>query len=120
VRKHHVILACYLLLGLIAVGLAVSRSFAPVVPLAFVAGLALSPILIAMDTMLHESVPEEVRGRVFSVREWILHLAFAVAALVIGQLTNFFPTRHMLAGTGLLVALASIAGFILARNRSIA
>ncbi|MEO0077937.1 MAG: MFS transporter, partial [candidate division WOR-3 bacterium] len=119
IRKHQVILACYLVLGLVALGLAVSRSFGPVVPLVFVAGLALSPILIAMDTLLHESVPEEVRGRIFSAREWILHLAFAVAALAVGQLTNFFPPRRLLGAIGLLVALASIAGFALARNRSI-
>lgn len=119
VRKHRVILACYLLLGLSAAGLAVSRTFAPVVPLALVAGLALSPILIGMDTLLHESVPEEVRGRVFSAREWILHLAFAIAALAIGQLTSFFPPRRMLAAIGLMVALTSVAGFLLVRNRSI-
>ncbi len=119
VKKHQVILACYLLLGLTAAGLAVSRTFVPVVPLALIAGLALSPILIGMDTLLHESVPEEVRGRIFSAREWILHLAFAIAALVIGQLTNFFPPRRMLAAIGLMVALTSVAGFLFVRNRSI-
>ncbi len=119
VRKHRVVLACYLVLGLVAFGLAASRSFGPVVPLVFVAGLALSPVLIAMDTLLHESVPEEIRGRIFSAREWILHLTFAVASLVVGQLTNFFPTRRLLGAIGLFVALASVAGFALARNRNI-
>jgi MFS family permease len=118
-KKHVVILSCYLVLGLVAAGLAVSRSFAPVAPLSFVAGLALSPVFIGMDTLLHESVPEEVRGRIFSTREWILHLAFAVSSLAIGQLTHFFPTRRILVVVGLVVAAASIAGFILARRRNI-
>jgi len=119
IKKHKVILGCYLLLGLIAAGLAISRSFAPVAPLAFIAGLALSPVFIGMDTLLHESVPEAARGRIFSTREWILHLTFALSSLIMGQLTNFFHARQLLVVVGLLVAAASGVGFFLTRRRQI-
>ncbi len=117
--KHRVILVCFLLMGMVVAGLAVAKTFAPVAPLIFVAGLALSPVYIGMDTLLHESVAEEVRGRIFSTRDWLLHILFAIAALVIGQLTNFFPGRRLLFGFGLLVVVGSIAGFILTRRRQI-
>ncbi|MBM3315354.1 MFS transporter [candidate division WOR-3 bacterium] len=119
-KKHKVMLWSFLVLGLVAAGLAVSKSFAPVAPLAFVAGLALSPVNIGMDTLLHEVVPEAARGRVFSTREWLLHLCFAVAALVIGQLTAFFPVRRMLFAVGVLVVVSTIAGFFFTRGRKIA
>uniref|UniRef100_A0A7V3PTG2 MFS transporter n=1 Tax=candidate division WOR-3 bacterium TaxID=2052148 RepID=A0A7V3PTG2_UNCW3 len=119
IKKYRVMLVCFLLMGLVVVGLALAKTFAPVAPLIFVAGLALSPVYIGMDTLLHESVEEEVRGRIFSTRDWLLHMLFAIAALVIGQLTNFFSSRRLLFGFGLLVVLGSIAGFILTRRRQI-
>ncbi len=118
-RKHKVMLGSFLVLGLIAMALAISRQFVWVAPLALLAGLALSPINIGMDTLLHESVPESARGRIFSTREWLLHVFFAGSAFVIGQLTNFFAVRHLLFAIGATVGLASIAGFFATRGRSI-
>jgi len=118
-KKHIVMLASFLVLGLVGAGLAVSKSFAPVAPLVFIAGLALSPVYIGMDTLLHESVPEEARGRIFSTRDWLLHLAFAVSALVIGQLTSVASTRRLLFGISALIAVASIVGFFLTRGKKV-
>uniref|UniRef100_A0A7C4GGG2 MFS transporter n=1 Tax=candidate division WOR-3 bacterium TaxID=2052148 RepID=A0A7C4GGG2_UNCW3 len=119
-KKHKVMLWSFLVLGLVAAGLAVSKSFAPVAPLAFIAGLALSPVNIGMDTLLHEVVPESARGRVFSTRDWLIHLLFALAALLIGQLTAFFPVRRLLFAVGVLVVAITIAGFFFTRGRRIA
>jgi DHA3 family macrolide efflux protein-like MFS transporter len=118
-KKHIVMLTSFLVLGLVGAGLAVSKSFAPVAPLVFIAGLALSPVYIGMDTLLHESVPEAARGRIFSTRDWLLHLAFAVSALVIGQLTSFASTRRLLFGVGVLIAVSSIVGFFLTRGKKV-
>jgi len=118
-KKHIVMLTSFLVLGLVGAGLAVSRSFAPVAPLVFIAGLALSPVYIGMDTLLHESVPEAARGRIFSTRDWLLHLAFAVSALILGQLTNFASTRRLLFGVSALIAVASVVGFFLTRGRKV-
>jgi MFS family permease len=118
-KKHVVMLTSFLVLGLVAAGLAVSRSFAPVAPLVFIAGLAMSPVYIGMDTLLHESVPEAARGRIFSTRDWLLHLAFAISALLIGQLTNFFSTRHLLFAVGALISVLSITGFFLTRGKKV-
>jgi len=107
-------------MGLVAMGMAAMRSFWLIAPLAFIAGLALSPIYIGMDTLLHESVPEDARGRIFAVREWLLHLTFALSSIIIGQLTHFVDNRHLLFAVGVLVACISVAGFVLTRRRGIA
>ena len=118
-KKHVVMLTSFLVLGLVGAGLAISRSFAPVAPLVFIAGLALSPVYIGMDTLLHESVPEAARGRIFSTRDWLLHLAFAVSALILGQLTNFASTRRLLFAVSALIAVASVVGFLLTRGKKV-
>lgn len=112
-RKHKVMLVSFMVLGLVAMALAVSKGFALMAPLCFIAGLALSPINIGMDTLLHEVVPESVRGRIFSTRDWLLHLFFAASALVIGQLTRLFDVYHLLFAIGGLVVLVSLAGLVI-------
>ena len=119
VKKHLAMLGSFFVLGIVAAGLAISKSFAPVAPLVFIAGLAMSPVFIGMDTLLHESVPEAARGRIFSTRDWLLHLSFAVSALLIGQLTNFFSTRRLLFAVGVLIVAASVTGFFLTRGKKV-
>lgn len=118
-RKHKVMLICFLILGLATMGLAMVNSLVPVALLAFLAGLAMSPVFIGMDTLLHETVPEAIRGRIFSTREWLLYLTFAITSFLAGQLTRLFPSRGILLGIGLLVAAASVVGFILTRRSRI-
>lgn len=119
IRKRNVILGGFMILGLIAVLLAAFKTFLPVIPLAFIAGLVLSPIYIAQDTLIHETVPEETRGRIFSTREWILHLSFAISAFLIGQLTIFFAKRHLLLAIGIFIIILCIIGFFLTRDKKI-
>ncbi len=114
--KHKAILFSFIILGLVTAALSLAHSFVPVALLAFIAGAALAPIYIGMDTMIHESVPESVRGRIFSNREWVMHLAFGLSALAIGQLTRLFSGRKLLLAVGLLIAVAGITGFIVSRK----
>lgn len=119
IKKQNVILGGFLILGVIAILLAGFKTFAPVIPLALLAGFIISPILIAQDTLLHENVPEATRGRIFSTREWMLHLSFALAAFLIGQLTLFVRKRPLFFGVGCFIILASILGFFATRRRRI-
>ena len=114
--RHTAILAAFLVIGLCVVGLALIDSPVLVAVAVFLAGCALSPVYIAMDTLLHESVPAAIRGRIFSNREWVMHLAFGLAALTIGLLTRVAANRTLLFAIGVLVAAASIGGFIRTRG----
>jgi MFS family permease len=90
-RKRKAILSSFALLGLLAMLIAFSESMALTLLLAFIAGILLAPIYIAQDTLLHETVPEEARGRVFSTREWFMNLSAAISALCIGQILILMP-----------------------------
>jgi MFS family permease len=90
-----VLLGGFLLLGLLGLVIAVSRSMLLILLLAFAAGLLLAPIYITQDTILHQNVPAQVRGRVFSAREWLLNLAATLSAAIIGQLLLVFPPHFV-------------------------
>ena len=100
---------------LISLGAFVER-VAVLLPLAFVIGMIASPVMIVQDTLLHETVPEEIRGRVFSVKEWIMQVNLAISALIVGLLTNFFPKRGLLCVVGIIVVLLSLIGMVFWRK----
>ena len=114
--RHSAILIAFLVISLCTMTMAMTGSPTLVAVAVFLAGCALSPIYIAMDTLLHESVPAAIRGRIFSNREWVMHLAFGLAALTIGLLTRVAANRTLLFVIGILVAAASIGGFIFIRG----
>ena len=56
-------------------------------------GAAAGPIMVSANTLTHEAIPEELRGRIFSSLEVVIHLGFmaamflaAYAAKYIGRL----------------------------------
>lgn len=117
INKQYMMIIAFLLLGIITILMPSLNSFIALLPLAFIAGLLISPIFIIQDTILHETIPESVRGRIFSAREWLLHLSFGLACLIIGELTNFFSKQHLMYFTGTLVVIISIIGIFLVKNR---
>jgi len=56
--------------------------------LAGFSGIALSPVLICLDTLLQKSVPEQFRGRVFSARDAILNGGFLISSVLVGLLAE--------------------------------
>lgn len=103
INKLYTILSCFIVLGLIIVLIPIFSSTITLIPLALIAGIALSPVFIVQDTILHEIVPEAIRGRIFSSREWLLNVSFAAACLLVGQLTNFILKQHLLIIAGSLI-----------------
>jgi len=134
IRKRNTILGGFAILGIIGCLVALSNSLLWILLLAVIAGLVLSPIYIAQDTLLHETVPEEARGRIFSAREWFMNVSIALCAVVIGQLTRVFPRdfgaqmgvifladyrRLLFFAVALLVTLLSLYGFFATRRQRI-
>lgn len=119
VPPHRVMLACFAVVGLAAAGLALARRFEHVAALAFIGGLGISPLYIGMDTLLHRAVPDSARGRIFSAREWLSHVALALFALGLGQATRLLPGRSLLAAVGAVTFAAALFGFFATRRRAI-
>jgi MFS family permease len=114
--------------GLVAIGALLIASGRPFTfplhgPLSFAGGLALGPLMIAQDTLLHETVPDAMRGRVFAWRDVLLNVSFGLSAAATGAMVTLLewlgaadPFRPILLVIGPMVVLMAIASAGMARR----
>lgn len=78
--------------------------------LAAVLGLFIAPIMISSNTIVHELIPEELRGRAFSSLEAVMHLAFLIFMVLASVLAEIIPIWYVLITVGALCSFAGISG----------
>lgn len=91
---HHLSRRRIIVFGLAGLSLAMvvfsrCNQFWELIPVAFVCGLFLAPVMVAQNTMLHEAVPQSLWGRAFSWKDIVLDAGFMVSALVFGAAAQF-------------------------------
>jgi MFS family permease len=104
---------------------ALSRQYWEFLPVALLAGFFLSPVMIAQDTLLHESAPESIWGRVFSGRDIILNGGFMLSSLLLGMLAQLVlpllgtvnHERVALFWAGMVLAVLGLATLTIGRGR---
>ncbi len=77
---------------------------------AFFLGLVASPIVITSNTMIHQAIPQEARGRVFSSVEMIIHIAFLVCMFIAAKAADLVGRNGVLVCCGLVLAVFGAAG----------
>ena len=80
-------------------------------------GLAVSPMMASLNTLTHETIPEEVRGRIFSSLEAVIHLAFMAFMFVAAYAAKFIDRFWILVAVGAVFSLRGIAGIVSASKR---
>ncbi len=75
-------------------------------------GVAISPVMVAMNTLTHETIPEDARGRIFSSLEGVIHLAFLIFMFVAAYAAEFIGRFWILFIVGAIFTLCGIAGEI--------
>jgi hypothetical protein len=102
-------------------------SYITFMPIAFVGGVVLAPVMVSQDTLLHEAAPPNAMGLIFSTRDLVLGAAFMAFALAVGTAVPVLgvlgadePYRLALFILGLLITAASLGGeaAVLRRRRS--
>jgi len=84
----------------------------------FIGGIAISPVFIGQETLIHRYADEFVRGRMFSIRDWILNGSFVAAALIVGFLATVVAKNFLFYVFGILLAvLAVVSWLVLARGK---
>jgi len=86
------------------------------VVIALVAGVAFSWLGVVQNTMLQEEVPEEIRGRIFSTREFITNVTFLLTTLFIGALGDLTSYRIVLVASGAVLCLLAVLGWVFVRT----
>jgi len=75
-------------------------------------GMSFSPIMSCTNTLIHEIIPEDVRGRVFSSLEAVIHLAFLVFMFVSAYAAKFVDRFWILIIVGIIFTLSGLAGYV--------
>ena len=79
-------------------------------------GMAASPIMISVNTMTHETMPEEARGRTFSSLEAVIHLAFLAFMFLAAYAAKYIERFWILIAVGVIFVFCGFIGFILKKN----
>ena len=85
--------------------------------LSFIFGLTIGPIFVATNTTVHLVSNEQMRGKVFSALEIVMHFAFLIAMLISSWFSNFVGPMGILVTVGIMCTLAG--GIALIKNWSL-
>lgn len=82
--------------------------------LAVVLGMVLGPIVIAANTIVHYVCSEEMRGKVFTALEFVMHLGFLATMFLSSILSENFgvPRLYILITVGVVFLLIGIMGLL--------
>ncbi len=83
--------------------------------IALIAGVGFSWIGVVQNTMLQEEVPAEIRGRIFSTREFLTNVAFLLTTLFIGMLGDLTSYKIVLVAIGVMLSTAAVIGWVSVR-----
>ena len=82
-KRWMMVIGC-LLMGVFMMGGSIWFSYAIFLPIAFAGGAVLAPVMVSMDTLLHEWSPRGARALVFSTRDTVLGASFIAFNLMAG------------------------------------
>jgi hypothetical protein len=120
-KRWLMVLGC-LAMGLFMIAGSTAFTYAVFLPMAFVGGMVLAPVMVAMDTLLHEWSPPDARALVFSTRDLVLGGTFILFSQIVGfgvallESVSSAPYALGLFLTGVLVVLGSVAAALTQRR----
>ena len=80
--------------------------------LSFLLGLIVGPVIIAANTIIHQVSDNQMRGKVFSGLEVVIHFAFLLAMLVSSKLSEHIDRFWLLIGVGSIFSVVGCVGFL--------
>jgi MFS family permease len=90
-KRWMMVIGC-LLMGVFMLLGSIWFSYLIFMPIAFMGGAVLAPVMVSMDTLLHEWSPRGSRGLVFSTRDLVLGAAFMSFNTVVGFTIAFLQS----------------------------
>ena len=84
--------------------------------LSFLLGLLVSPIMIVSNTIIHNVSDNEMRGKIFSSMEIVMHLGFLLFMFISGLLAEKFSHTLILVIVGCLFSVLGIVNLICHRE----
>lgn len=109
--------------GIILIGFTVTSyqfmSFEVAGALAFVLGMSVSPIMIASNTMVHELTTNEMRGKVFSALEIVMHFAFLIFMVIASLIAEYAGQFVILIVAGAFIFIVGVIGTVKRERKTV-
>ena len=80
--------------------------------LSFLLGLIVGPVIIATNTIIHQVTENEMRGKVFSGLEIVIHFAFLSTMLISSKLSEYVDRFWILVGVGCILSVSGFVGLL--------
>ena len=100
-----------------AILLKLTASFAVGALIIFFLGIALSPIMISANTIVHESIEERLRGRIFSSLGIVMNIGLLLFMFLASSFAEVIGRMWVLVFSGSLLAGCGIVGILLTRKK---
>ncbi len=84
--------------------------------LSFLLGIMVSPIMIASNTIIHNVSNNEMRGKIFSSMEIVMHVGFLLFMFISGLLAEKFSHTLILVAVGSVFSVLGVVNFIYHRK----
>ena len=115
---HHfdlkiIMISCFIFLGGILIVFPFITHLWMFVVIILIGGIVVSPIFIGQDTLIHHYADEFMRGRVFSLRDWVLNCTFVLGALIIGFLSTFTNRNYLFVILGIIITVLAVSGWLI-------
>ncbi len=106
--RKNVIIYSFLIISALLIIFPFFKKFAYIGLFSFLGGLLLSPVMISQDTLLHENVPSEFRGRIFASKELIINGIFLILSYIFGILAEWIYPAKIIFFNGLILLFFTI------------
>lgn len=93
-NKINVISYCFFSLSVIIFLFSFLNKFSYLILISFIGGFFIAPIMISQDTIIHEEVNVNYRGRVFSFREFFVNTLFVLFGFLNGISGKYIGVRE--------------------------
>ena len=107
-----------IMLVVFSVGITRFPLFYVAATLAFFLGVAISPIMIASNTIIHRVSESSMRGKIFSSLEIVMHLGFLLTMFISSFLAEKFSHLSILVSVGIFFSLFGIVNLLFAHRIS--
>jgi MFS family permease len=120
ISHYKIIFTSLILSGIMLVVFAVTINrypyFLVAAALAFLLGFLIAPIMIASNTIIHNASDKEMRGKIFSSLEIVMHLGFLLFMFISSFIAERFPEVYILVIVGCIFSILGIVNLIYQRK----
>lgn len=116
IEKNKMIQISFILSGMAITIFVLAAKFTQSIPIsgicAVILGFSGSPIIISSNTLIHEAIPHNIRGRVFSSVEAVIHVSFLACMLIAAKAADLVGRLGVLIGCAGIFVLFGIIGLV--------